>query len=148
MQIDEKPPFDPSWMSHKFKAAGVRYEVCVSFSGSIVWVNGPFMAGANQDLSIFREKLKQKLLSNEVIVGDAIYSDVKCIFNDGMNPQLLQTIRNRHETIFIRFKTFNILNHRYRHDIRKHTDIFFSIANLTQLSIENGQELFKIHELA
>lgn len=67
MPITEKPPFDPGWMSHKFRGAGVRYEVCLSLSGSIVWVNGPFMAGANSDLSIFRNKLKSKLISNEVM---------------------------------------------------------------------------------
>lgn len=147
MPVTEKPPFDPGWMSHKFRGAGVRYEVCLSLSGSIVWVNGPFMAGANSDLSIFRNNLKSKLISNEVIVGDAIYSDVKCIYNDGINPNLLQTIRNRHETIFTRFKAFNILSQIYRHDISKHGDIVFCIANLTQLSIENVQNLFSIPEL-
>lgn len=90
-----------------------------------------FEAGSNSDLTIFRKKLREKLLGNEMIIGDAVYSDVKCIFDDGANPQLLQTIRNSHETIFSTFKAFNILSQRYRHDIYKH-NVTLCIANLIQ----------------
>lgn len=128
-------------MTRKFRAAAVRYEVAQSLVGNIIWVDGPFMAWANQDVSIFRTKLKKKLLQNEVIVADAIYRDVKCIFNDGINPHVLQTV-------FSRFKSFNILSNRYRHDLYMHADVFSSTTNLTQLSIEKGAELFSIAEVA
>ena len=44
--IQEPSPFWKGWCSHKFKGAGLAYEVCVGVSsGYIVWVRGPFPAG-------------------------------------------------------------------------------------------------------
>ena len=41
--IYEPTPISPSWFSHKFRAAGVRYEIGVSVEkGDIVWLHGPF----------------------------------------------------------------------------------------------------------
>ena len=49
-RIQEPSPFDPKWYSHKFRGPGLRYEigVCIK-TGWIVWVNGPFPAGAWPD---------------------------------------------------------------------------------------------------
>lgn len=148
IHINEKPPFDPGWMSQKFRAAAERYEVALSLASSIIRDHGPFMGGSNQDLTIFRALLKTKLLPNEVIVADAIYSDVKCLINDVVDRNVLQSIRNRHEIVFNRFKSCNNLSYRYRHDLDMHADIFSCIANLTQRSIENGAELFSIPEIS
>lgn len=51
--IFEPTPFDPKWVSHKFKGPGVRYEVGIAIgTGEIVWAFGPFPCGAYNDLNI------------------------------------------------------------------------------------------------
>ncbi len=62
-RIQDIKPFWKGWFSHKFKGAGLRYEVAVSIQcGDIVWINGPFPAGAWPDLNVFRHSLKAKLI--------------------------------------------------------------------------------------
>lgn len=48
--------------SHKFKSAGLDYEVVISiFTQQVVWIYGPFPDG-DPDISIFQNKLKEKML--------------------------------------------------------------------------------------
>ncbi len=72
MSIYERTLFDAKWYSHKTNGAVVRYEVAVSLSGELVWVNGPYRAGQYSDLKIFRERLYNELLPNEVVIADAL----------------------------------------------------------------------------
>ena len=54
-RIQNPTQFWKGWYSFKFKGPGVRYEVALSIqSADIVWVNGPFPAGAWPDINIFR----------------------------------------------------------------------------------------------
>lgn len=65
---------DPGLYSHKLNNPGYRYEVAVGvFSGEIVSLNGPFNAGSNSDVKIFRSDLKQKLGENEKALADRGY---------------------------------------------------------------------------
>lgn len=144
MSIFEPMPFDPGWRSHKTNGPAVRYEVALSLSGDIVWMHGPFQAGRNPDLTIFRKALKEKLNHNELVIADGVYVDLSCTYNEGLSESLAQRIRSRHETLFTRFKSFNILTNRFRHGLEKHSDCFFAIGNLVQLSIENGDTLFDL----
>jgi hypothetical protein len=41
-----------------------------------------------------------------------------------------------------RFKTWGILSQVYRHDIRRHGEVFRAVAIITQLTIKNGSPLF------
>jgi hypothetical protein len=50
----------------------------------------------------------------------------------------------RHETINHRIRHFNILVNRFRHDLQLHPICFHSCVNLTQLMIENGEELYQV----
>jgi len=144
VRIREPQPFDPKWYSHKFHGPGLRYELAVSIAGDIVWINGPYPAGSSPDLSIYTETLRHKLVRNEVVVGDATYRDVTCVYDDGMNLETLRKIRARQESVFGRMKIFNVLCHRYRHPLPKHNIIFFAIGNLTQIAISNGEKLFSV----
>ena len=114
-------------------------------SGDIVWVNGPYQAGTYPDVNIFRNDLRNKLSEKELIVADSGYMDNKCVFNDGASEELLQNIRARQESVFKRIRQFHILSHRYRHGLDKLSNIFFAVAQLTQISIENGGKLFSIN---
>lgn len=145
--ICEPSPFSPSWMSHKFKSAGLRYEVSISLDGHIVWCNGPYPAGIRNDLQIYRDTLRQKLSHREVIVGDSAYLDPACVYDDGIDDEVAQSLRNRQETVFSKMKSFNVLGYRFRHDISKHNLCFYAIANLLEIGIQNGDTLFQINDL-
>lgn len=72
---------------------------------------------------------------------------VKCpgsVANLAHREEMQQRVRNRHETVNRRFKQFRILKEVFRHDPRLHWCVFTAIAVLTQISIENGDELFDI----
>eukprot|EP00171_Calliarthron_tuberculosum_P023599 IDg23599t1 len=77
--IEEPEPFHRKWFSHKLRSAGLRYEVAVSMTGNIVWVNGPYTRGSHPDVVIFRDLLKTKLLQNELVLADKGYVDGCCV---------------------------------------------------------------------
>lgn len=67
---DKTAQFSPSFYSHKFKKAGLRYELAVSLYGDIVSVNGPYAAGKFSDIRIFRDHLRKDLLPDERVIAD------------------------------------------------------------------------------
>ena len=75
--VYENHKFDRSLFSHKFKRAGLRYELAVwVYSSEITRCHGPFSCGNHPDLSIFRLKLKKLLdISNEKTIADRWYHD-------------------------------------------------------------------------
>lgn len=90
LPIQEPTPFDAGWYSHKLARAAVRYEVAVSLYGNIVWVHGPFRAGANSDLNIFRSRLMEELDENEVIIADGAYQETVCLYSDGLPISMIE----------------------------------------------------------
>jgi hypothetical protein len=128
----------------------VRYEVGISiFGGDIVHTSGPWRAGRYPDITIFRRGLKHKLLQGEHVEADAGYRgepDAIDLPDDGPaeRHRMKALVRGRHETCNKRFKDFNILNNRFRHDIEKHGDVFTSVAVLVQISIDIGESLFDV----
>ncbi len=51
-------------------------------------------------------------------------------------------LRARHETCNRRFKSWSVLKQQFRNDRKKHGHVFYAIAVLTQLQINNGNVLF------
>lgn len=49
--IQEPSPFNRKWVFHNKNVAKLRYEVTISVSGDIVWVNGPLPCGSHEDFS-------------------------------------------------------------------------------------------------
>lgn len=78
--ISEPFPFDTMCCSYKSSSAALQYEVSVSIEGKIVWIHGPFPAGSNSDLVIFRSALRQNLLHNELLIADSGYVDNSCTY--------------------------------------------------------------------
>ena len=133
--------------------SALRYEVALDIlKGFIVWIHGPFPAGAWPDINIFRHGLKHHLDKNErVEAGDGYRGEapreVKCpasFTNPVENEAMQQRVRNRQETMNLRFKQWAILSERYRHDLSEHGHVFRAIVVLTQLAIENGEPLFDV----
>jgi hypothetical protein len=150
-RIQEPSPFNPKWYGHKFNGPGLRYEIAISIQrGDIVWVHGPFPCGAWPDLRIAREALIYALDPGEMYVADGGYfdgnnwSDTPNGLND-IEQQQKSLARARHETANARFKMWSVLQERYRHNKESHGDVFNAIANITQLSIQNGEPLFQIN---
>jgi len=137
------------WHSHKFKQAGVSYEVAVCIkTGDIVWIHGPFPA-ATHDLSIFRYGLKAKLLPHELVLADRGHvGDKKCRTpRNALNCQhkrAMAALRARHETVNRRFKTFGSLQHAFRLNPNLHHTFFRSVAVLIQLSQQNGYSHYDV----
>ena len=139
--------------SHKYSGkSALRYEIGVSIlRGDLVWINGPYPAGAWTDIKIFNKVLRHFLEEGERVEADNGYvgatDKIKCpnnpcnpVANEGMQSRA----RYRHETINGRFKTWQILKNTYRHDLSRHGEVFRAIAIITQIGIENGEPLFQV----
>ena len=131
--------------------------------GDICWVNGPFPCGGYNDWTILNEYgLKDRIEAGERIEADDGYS--------GGDPEITKTrssvfvskeatamrnrIRARHKALNGRLKAWRILCVPFRHGrggaakgLSSHQDVFFAIAVITQIRIENGEvELFSCEE--
>lgn len=152
--VGEPTPFDTKHKSPKQKGAAVKYEVAISiYSGDIVWIYGPHVGGKH-DITIFKELLRKMLAVGEMIETDAGYGAAGlCVGTDGfvrsrddfLTPEEKREkseLRARHETCNHRFKSWGILKQQFRNDRKKHGHVFYAIAVLTQLQINNGSVLF------
>jgi hypothetical protein len=145
------------YYSHKFHSAGLDYEVALSiFEGNCVWVAGPYPAGKN-DISVFRRKLKQKILDSREVsgvkhraVGDRGYRGEDDLLSvpSSQDTEAVRTFKSRalsrQETFNTRLKNFNCLDERFRHGIEKHADCFYACTVIVQLQIDNGSPLFQV----
>lgn len=140
-RINEPQPFNKKWFSHKFKAAGIRYEIGLSISrGDIVWASGGFPCGEWTDLKIAKD-LYVHVASKEITLADKGYrSKYFKIRSNAWEKRILA----RHETVNGRLKEFEILSTRFRHNLKKHPMAFHAVVNIVQLSIDNGESLFAI----
>jgi len=139
--------------SHKysFKSA-LRYEIGVSIiGGDLVWIQGPYPAGRFNGIAIFNKVLRHLLEPGERVEADNGYvgaaDKIKCPgnpCNPAENEGMQSHARYHHETINGHFKMWGILQQTYRHDIRRHGEVFRAIAIMTQLAISNGSPLFSV----
>ena len=149
-KIYEPTPFDPKWFSHKFLGPGVRYEVGICIvTGKIVWVHGPFPCGDWPDLRIFRNCLMGCLAPREFVIADGGYYDgyEYTVTPTGANEWLdskESEARARHETVNRRFKQFNVIGSRFRHNKHLHGICFRAVANIVELMIETNSPLFNV----
>lgn len=141
-RICEPMPFNKKWFSHKFKSAGVRYELGLSVAvGEIVCASGGLPCGEWPDLKIAQD-LYCNFARNEITLADKGYR-LQRYFKQPSNAKE-KRILARHETLNGRLKEFSILSVRFRNALKKHPMVFHAIVNVTQLSIENGEQLFDL----
>lgn len=145
-RINEPSPFNPSFFSHKFKSAGLRYEVGLCLrTGHIVWAYGGFPCGAYPDLKIARELFVDFLEPGERAMADRGYNDpTYFLLPDPHNSTRHKTIMGRHETVNKRLRQFNILASKFRHEKSLHEKCFHAVVNLTQITIKKEEPLFSI----
>jgi len=149
-KIYEPTPFSKKWYCHKFKHAGLRYEVAICIqTGWIVWINGPYPCGHWSDLAISRDGLNQALLPWERFLADGGYKDEYgySFTPTGYNTrdQYIKAVaRARHETVNGLFKKFGALKHEWRHNKTKHGIVFNAVANITQAQIQCEPATFQV----
>jgi hypothetical protein len=148
--ICEPQPFSAHWYSHKFKGAGLRYEVGVCIqTGDIVWVNGAYPCGSWPDLKIFRHRLKGMLGPNEMVEADKAYRDEKCrlpgSYVSVADRQAHTRARARHEAVNARLKIFQVLRKAFNHNIHDHQHCFFACAVITQLAFNNNEQPWQVN---
>ena len=121
------------------------------FGLHIVWINGPFVASAN-DATIFKEKLAGLLADDEGVEVDAGYKGhakfkTPTVATSSVYRKQKSQVRGRHENVNGRLKIFNVLNIPFRHSnprskmLEKHGLCFDTIAVVTQLKFEAGDSL-------
>lgn len=149
-RICEPQPFSSQWFSSKFNGPGVRYELAVCIqTGDIVWMHGPFPCGSWPDIKIFRSKLKNKLLPNEMVEADLGYRGERETvrtpkdFVSLSDKKAKARARSRHETVNGRLKNWGCLKQCFRHNIGKHKMVFTAVAVITQLDFEHGAPPFQ-----
>ncbi len=141
-RIGDPVPFSKSWWTPKFNGPGIRYELaCSIHNGDIVWFNGPF-APRNQDITIFRYKLKGMLEPWEQVVADKGYRDLKACnpykIKSRHHERAMSVARARHETVNKMLKKWGALKCCFHHHRSKHHLVFCAVVVLTQLSMDTG----------
>jgi hypothetical protein len=156
------------YFSHKFKCAAYDYEIAISiFEDRVVWAAGPYPAGTN-DITIFRHKLKDKILESQAqsgvqhrAIGDKGYRGEREMVSvpsshDKADVRIFKSrALARHETFNARLKNFDCLEDRFRHTGHprrkevtgaevKHQWCFNAVLVICQLQIENGFPLFSV----
>jgi hypothetical protein len=138
--------------SHKYAGmSALCYELGVDIlMGNLVWIQGPYPAGAWPNIKIFTSCLAHFLEPYERVKADDGYrghaDKVKCPKNN-VNPvknlKMQGRVRACHETLYGRLKNWGILSQVFL-DIRRNGDIFRACAVITQLTIEHGEPLFAV----
>ena len=146
-KIFEPTPFDSRWFSHKFKRAGLTYEIGLNIhTGDICWAFGGYPAGTN-DLTMARNGILQVLPAGEMIIADKGYRGeptkiIAPIEGDNSNfNREHKLIMARHEHINKRVKDFKCMSDTWRHGWESHIPTFYAVIALTQIRLENGEPM-------
>ena len=140
---------DRKYFSHKFKKAGLRYELGISLSdGKLVWMNGPFKAGRSDKKIFKKDGLKAKLkAAKQRGIADGGYTGHPELSTP--NPDDSKMVRvfksralKRHEAFNGMTKRFECLSVRFRHIVARFADCFEAVCVLCQHMVENGEPLF------
>lgn len=138
--------------SHKLNKAGKSYELAIALDGGLIWMNGPFDAGAN-DITIFRATngLKERLeFLGKRAIGDFGYRGEASLisFPNAQDSKQVQKFKSRalkrHENFNALIKVFEVLAGRFRHSEAKFGMAFEAVCVLCQYKLENEMPLYDI----
>ena len=157
--INEPRPFctrfSKIWFNEKTNGPGLNYKVATSIlGGDIVWVNGPFPCGMQNDFTIFNEYGLREMLDEgeRVESDDGYWGGVPEFVKTRSSPfvhdsakDMRNKVRARHEAVNGRLKIWSILRTPYRHartgerGLSSHQAVFFAICVITQIKINNKE---------
>jgi hypothetical protein len=148
--ITEPRPLSSEWSSHKLGGkAGVNYEIGLLIDKpELVWVEGPTKPGKENDLMVFRRRLKLAMdamrLQGRKCIADGIYGaepDYVSIKND-FDPQEIKHFKNRvssrHENFNGLLKNYSCLTKKFHHGVDWHKICFRAVCCLVMFQIESG----------
>ena len=148
-KIYEPSPFSPFWFSHKFKRAGLTYEIGLNVhTADSCWAYGGFPAAVN-DLTLAKRGVLSVLPAGELIIADKGYKgephriitpidDYSTNFN--YQHKIMMT---RQECVNKRVKDWHFMSATWRHGWESHIRTFYAVIALTQIKLENGEPLPK-----
>ena len=147
--IEEPRPFSTQWSSHKFGGKpGVNYELGLSIhKPKLIWVYGYTRPGKYNDISVFRQSLKNELLAQcpgRRVIGDRGYrgeTELISTRNEFDPPEIAEfkdRALARHETFNQKLKCFACLRQRWRHSLELHMEAFHACCVLVMTQIECG----------
>ena len=145
---------DTKYYSHKKQRAGFVYELGMSlFESRLIWMNGPFKSGQNDNLIFAQHGLKATLNAmGKKALGDKIYNghpDECATFNAFDSDEVKQfksRVQMRHESFNGLLKQYDCIDQRFRHGVEdeKFACCFESVAVICQYRLENGEPLFDL----
>ena len=116
-----------------------------------MWIQWPYPAGKYTDIKIFNKVLRDLLKPGERVEADEGYpghpGKIKCPGNNtnpAENRAMQGRVRARHETLKGRLKNWGILSQVFCHHIMMHGDVFRACVVVMQLTVENGEQQFKV----
>ena len=151
---------NPKTYSHKFKQAGLAYEIALAiYESKCVHINGPFDASVH-DKTIFEDPtldedgkpkgLMYKIPKGKKAIGDKGYQGFPGIVstsNSHDTPEVRKfkgRAKARQESFNRRIEAFKILSERFRHAREKHKVIFEAVVVICCYQMENGSPLFDV----
>lgn len=142
-------PLEPAYFSHKFKDAGVRYDVALNIAtGDIVYWGGGYPAGQYPDLVIARMGIIPLLRPGEKIIADKGYADTNYfIFPTDLrgDNSLIKKVTARHENINARLRCWGFLRNRFRHGVMMHNKYFSAVMEIEQFKLKHGNKMQRIN---
>ena len=145
---------DKSYSSHKFKKAGLRYELALDIHKSrLIWINGPYKSGSDQDITIFqtgglKDKVMQlpgkKGIADRGYEGEELWLSLPTSRDKPFVHQYKSRARCRMEIFNGKIKKYQCLSIYWTHGITKHKLAFEAVCVTTQYQMENGSPLFDV----
>lgn len=102
------------------------------------------------DKEIFKFLLAKCLAKDEIVEADSGYSDTKHAATPGVGKTIehrkrKSQARGRQEAFNGRFKKFGSIAEKFRHHgFEQHHTMFTAVVVLTQIGVENGEEIFDV----
>jgi hypothetical protein len=155
-----EPRKQPSarWCSHKFKQAGVSYEIGLAvYTSQVVWIAGPFQA-ADHDLTTYQKPngLRSKVPAGKKVIADRGYKgedvgsgqhrtlSIRNRFDTKEVKEFKRRVRAHHKSFNARIKSFKILKDCCCHGVKRHKAAFEAVCVICQYDMENGHPLFAV----
>jgi len=143
---------DEKCFSHKHKNSGMSYELGIHlFESKLIWMNGPFPAGRNDNGNFSQGGLKAKLISiQKKALGDKGHNghpeacSTYNAFDDAAVKKFKSRAQMRHEQFNGMLKEFSCLDNCFRHGEEMFKVCFEATAVICQCRMDHGEQLFDL----
>lgn len=143
---------DDKYFSHKHKNSGMSYELGIHlFESKLIWMNGPFPAGRNDNGNFSKGGLKEKLIAiQKKALGDKGHNGhpeacSTCnAFDDAAVKKFKSRAQMRHEQFNGMLKEFSCLDNCFRHGEEMFKVCFEATAVICQCRMDRGEKLFDL----